>query len=100
MELQAGQSETLEVLSPSGQATVYELKLLSIAKSVSSASAARAHSAARGDSKAGRELLRRDGALTLPGLRYSAKRGGLVFVAPATSVARDRAHAARHRRGR
>ena len=40
--LAPGQSETLEVLGSTGQATIYELKLVSITKSVSnSASAAR-----------------------------------------------------------
>jgi len=48
IELQAGQSETLEVTSPSGQPTVYELKLVSIEKTISnSASTARAHTASR-----------------------------------------------------
>jgi hypothetical protein len=98
--LGAGQSETLEVLSATGQATTYELKLVSIAKSVSnSASAARAHTArAHAASKAGRELLRRDGMSTLLGLRYSPRQGGLVFVGRPAFAAR--AHAARrgHRR--
>jgi len=98
--LGAGQSETLEVLSATGQATTYELKLVSIAKSVSnSASAARAHTArAHAASKAGRELLRRDGMSTLLGLRYSPLQGGLVFVGRPAFAAR--AHAARrgHRR--
>ena len=98
--LGAGQSETLEVLSATGQATTYELKLVSIAKSVSnSASTARAHTArAHAASKAGRELLRRDGMYTLLGLRYSPRQGGLVFVGRPAFAAR--AHAARrgHRR--
>jgi hypothetical protein len=74
--LQAGQSETLEVLSATGQPITYELKLLSIAKSVSgSASAAKAHAASRAEAK-----IDRDGALEHAGLRYSPQRGGLVFI--------------------
>ena len=98
--LAPGQSETLEVLGSTGQATTYELKLVSITKSVSdSASTARAHTArAHAASKAGRELLRRDGMSTLLGLRYSPQQGGLVFAGRPAFAAR--AHAARrgHRR--
>ncbi len=96
--LQAGQSETLEVVSSTGQATTYELKLVSISKSVSSASAARAHSASRAQSKAGRELLRRDGMSTLSGLRYSPQQGGLVLVEHPAVAARAHAAKRRHRR--
>ena len=80
IELGIGQSETLEVFSATGQPVTYELKLLSIAKSVSSASTARAHAASNAKSQAGRALLRRGGLSTLPGLRYSSQRGGLVSV--------------------
>lgn len=80
IELGIGQSETLEVFSATGQPVTYELKLLSIAKSVSSASTARAHAASNAKSQAGRALLRRAGLSTLPGLRYSSQRGGLVSV--------------------
>ena len=76
IELQVGQSETLEVLEANGTPVTYELKLLSITKSVSTASAAHAHTA----SKAGRELLRRDGVHAPSELRYSPERGGLVFT--------------------
>jgi hypothetical protein len=90
--LQAGQSETLEVVSSTGQATTYELKLISIAKSVSSAATARA--ASRIESK-----IERGNVLSLAGLRYSPRRGGLVFVRPPAFAARARAHAAgRHHR--
>ena len=64
------------------------LKLLSITKSVSTASAARAHTA----SKAGRELLRRDGVHAPSELRYSPERGGLVFADHRAFA--SRAHAA------
>jgi len=95
--LQAGQSETLEVVSPTGQATTYELKLVSISKSVSSASTARAHAASQAQSKVGRELLRRDGMSTLSGLRYSPQRGGLVFAGRPAFTARAHAAQRRHR---
>jgi hypothetical protein len=76
IELQAGQSETLEVVSATGQPITYELKLLSIAKSVSgSASAAKAHAASRAEAK-----VDRNGALEHSGLRYSPRQGGLVFI--------------------
>ena len=97
--LAPGQSETLEVLGSTGQVTIYELKLVSITKSVSgSASAARAHSASKAQSKAGRELLRRDGMSTLSGLRYSPQQGGLVLVGQPAFVARAHAAKRRHRR--
>jgi hypothetical protein len=66
--LAPGQSETLEVVGATGQTTIYELKLVSVTKTVSeSASTARAHGArahtagARGDSKVGRALVERAG---------------------------------------
>jgi hypothetical protein len=89
IELRVGQSETLEVVEPSGALVTYELKLLSITKSISTASTARARTA----SKAGRELLRRDGVHAPSELRYSPERGGLVFAGHSAFVAR--AHAAR-----
>lgn len=92
--LQIGQAETLEVVEANGSSVTYELKLLSIAKSVSaSASTARVHNALRAESKAVRELRRRVPALSE--LSYSAQRGGLVFAAHPAFAAR--AHTARHR---
>jgi len=98
IELQVGQSETLEVVEPSGSLVTYELKLLSITKSISTASTARVHSALRTESKAGRELLRRDGVHLLSGLRYSPQRGGLVFAGHPAFGARAYAAKRRHRR--
>jgi hypothetical protein len=92
--LPAGQSETLEVLEADGSTVTYELKLLTITRSVSSsASTARVHDALRAETKFARELRRHAPALSQ--LRYSAQRGGLVFVARKTFVAR--AHAADRR---
>jgi hypothetical protein len=94
IELGIGQTEKLEVVGPTGQPVIYELKLLSITKSVSSASAARAHAASNVKSQAGRALLRHAGLSALPGLRYSFQRGGLVPVGHRAFGA----HAASHRR--
>ena len=92
IELQVGHPETLEVLEPNGTSVTYELKLVSLTKSVSTASTARAHAALRTQAKAMRELTRR--APKLSELRYSPWGGGLVIAAhPAFA-----AHAARHHR--
>lgn len=72
--LQAGQSERLEVPESSGQTVTYELKVLSITRSIStSASTARAHLSAR--ARAARALLRHAGLSALPGLRYATEKG-------------------------
>jgi hypothetical protein len=75
IELGVGQAETLEVVGPTGQPVTYELKLLSISKSLSSASAARAHAASRGSSKVGRALLRRTGLSALSLQSYATEKG-------------------------
>lgn len=97
IELQIGKPELLEVVEPDGSSVTYELKLLSIAKSVSSsASTARVHNALRAGSKAAHELRRRVPAFSQ--LRYSAQQGGLIVLAGHPAFA-ARAHAARrHRR--
>jgi hypothetical protein len=93
IQLQVGKTETLEVVEADGQPATYELKLISISKSVSSASAARAHAASDPVSQAGHELLGRDGAPALSELRYSPQRGGLVSIGhPSFGT-----HASRHR---
>jgi hypothetical protein len=92
IELQVGQSETLEVVEADGTPVTYELKLLSIDKSLSSASTSRVHAALRMQAKASRELSRR--VPKLSELRYSPWGGGLVIAGrPAFSAD---AHAARH----
>jgi hypothetical protein len=101
IELQVGQSETLEVVAADGTAVTYELKLLSIDKSVSSASTSRVHSAFHTQSKAARELARRIPKLS--DLHYSTQGGGLVLAghpafAGRSSIARvhdARAHVSR-----
>jgi hypothetical protein len=78
IELAAGQSETLESFEANGNAVTYELKLVSIARKVGSASAARARSASKRALSIGRELLRQAGVSALPGLRYPSVNGLLV----------------------
>ncbi|HWX51725.1 MAG TPA: hypothetical protein VNY34_00450 [Solirubrobacteraceae bacterium] len=95
IELRVGQTETLEVVEPSGKLVIYELKLVSITKSVSTASTARAHTA----SKAGRELLRRDGVHSLSELHYSPEQGGLVFAGHSAFGARAHASVRHSDRG-
>jgi hypothetical protein len=93
VDLQVGQSETLEVVEADGSTVTYELKLVSIDKSISNASTARVRDAFRAQAKAARELARR--APKLSELRYSPWGGGFVFAGhPAFSA---RAHAAQHR---
>jgi hypothetical protein len=91
IDLQVGQSETLEVLEADGSAVTYELKLVSIDKSVSTASTARVRDAFRAQAKAARELARR--APKLSELRYSPWGGGFVFAGHPAFAAR--AHVAR-----
>jgi hypothetical protein len=91
IDLQVGQSETLEFVEADGSTVTYELKLSSIDKSLSTASTARVRDAFRAQAKAARELARR--APQLSELRYSPWGGGFVFADhPAFAT---RAHAAR-----
>jgi hypothetical protein len=97
IKLQAGQSETLEAVEANGTPVTYELKLISITRSVTSASAARAHVAARSASKRRRELARRLGLAPAGIARYSPAMGALVlgqrtFAAPAAGAAAPRGH--------
>jgi hypothetical protein len=96
IDLQSGQSEQLEYLEPTGLLVTYELRIVSIVSSKASSAAVK--SILGDESKAGRELLRHAGLDAVPGLRYSARRGVLVFAGhPAFGA---HAHAAAHRRHR
>jgi hypothetical protein len=99
IELQVGQSETLEFVEADGTPVTYELKLVSIDKSIGSASTARVHAAFRTQAKAARELARH--VPKLSELRYSPWGGGLVIAGhPAfgrSSIARARAARGRKR---
>jgi hypothetical protein len=93
IDLREGQAEQLEYLAASGQAVVYELKVVSIVSTKASSAAVK--SMMRGESKAGREALSHAGLVTLPGLRYTSRPGVLVFAAHKALSAR--AHASAHR---
>ncbi len=87
IDLKPGQAEQLEYLPPSGPAVIYELKVVKISRATATTASARI--ALSGESKAGRELLRRAGRLTVPGLSYSASKGVLVAVARPRSAHAD-----------
>ncbi|HYB22313.1 MAG TPA: hypothetical protein VED41_00850 [Solirubrobacteraceae bacterium] len=78
IELKPGQSEQLEYLSASGTPLVYELQLVSI--KAGEGTGQTAGSVLRHESKAGRELLKSERLVALPGLRYSAQAGVLVLA--------------------
>jgi hypothetical protein len=80
IELLPKQSELLETFDANGNPVTYELKLVSITKTVTTASAAKAHVAVSAPTKAQRELLRRAGVTVLPGLRSSPGSGTVLFV--------------------
>jgi hypothetical protein len=93
IDLKPGQTEQLEYLSPSGETTVYELRVVSITEAKAKASKASKGKASAADlgwaeSKAGRELLRHSGLFALPFLRYSSRPGVLVFAPRKASAAR------------
>jgi hypothetical protein len=86
VDVKPGATEQLSYLAPDGQTTIFELRVLTIVAKKTKAKAAKA--SAWAESKAGRELLRESGLVTLPFLRYSSQPGVLVF-------APHKAHAAR-----
>jgi hypothetical protein len=89
IELKQGQTEELEEAQLGSAPVVYELYLAGIKASKSSTTA---KGASIGESKAGLHLLRVAGLQALPGLRYSAAKGVLVFASHRAFSAR--AHAA------
>ena len=91
IDLKPGQSEQLEYLDPSGTAIVYELRIVSIA--AIKASTAGVKNALRGESKAGRELLRRAGLDALPGMHYSTQAGVIALDGHKGFAATGRARA-------
>jgi hypothetical protein len=78
IDLQAGQAEQLEYLSATGQTVTYELRIVSIVSGEATSAAVK--SVLRNESKAGREVLSHAGLDAVPGLRYSAQAGVLVFA--------------------
>ncbi len=97
IDLQAGRSEQLEYIAPTGLPVLYELRIVSIVSSHASSAAVK--NILGDESRAGRELLSHAGLLAVPDLRYSAQAGVLVFGGhPAFGA---HAHsAARRRHGR
>jgi hypothetical protein len=91
IDLQPGQTEELEYLPPGASAVTYELNVVSITSS--KAKLSDTHSGLGGESKTGLELLRSAGLQTLPGLRYSASKGVLVFAGKPAFAARAHASA-------
>ncbi len=89
VDLKPGQSEQLEYLPAGGETVTYELRVVSIAASQESASAAAA--SLKRQSKAGAEILRKAGLTALPVLHYSQP-GVLVF--PSRRAFTARAHTA------
>ncbi len=96
IDLKPGQSEQLEYISPAGEVSVYELRIVSIVSTKASTGSVKG--VLRGESKAGRELLRRAGLTAIPFLHASSTAGVLVFSQHGALTAR--AHTAaqpRHR---
>jgi hypothetical protein len=87
IQLVPGQSETLETIDASNNPVTYELKLVSITSSRSTASAAKAPAAFTAPSKTERELLRSAGLAVVPAVKGAQGAGMLVFLP-------HRAHAA------
>ncbi|HWX52658.1 MAG TPA: hypothetical protein VNY34_05155 [Solirubrobacteraceae bacterium] len=95
--LQPKQSELLETFDANNNPVTYEVKLVSITKTVTTASAAKAaHAALNKPAKAQLEQLRQAGITVLRGLKSSPGSGTLVFVRHRARSAR--AHAALVRR--
>jgi hypothetical protein len=92
IELRPGQTEELEYTPPGGLAVNYKLQVVSIDSSKADASVARR--SFHGESKTGIALLHKAGLESLPGLRYSAAKGVLVFAGGHSYAARTPAFAA------
>ncbi len=95
VDLKPGDSEQMEYIKSDGETVLYDLKVISIAPITGKASAAR-RKAAFSQSSQGTTLLRHEGLLVLPFLRYSSSPGVLVF--PRRGAFASRAHASRRRR--
>jgi hypothetical protein len=98
IDVKVGETEELEYVPLEGTPVNYELQVVKIeavkAKAAKAAKAASATVGFAGESKAGLKILREDGLLALPGLRYSTDGSVLVFKhADHAHVARARAAA-------
>ncbi len=97
IDLAPGQTEQLEYISPTGEVTVYELRIVSI--EAAKASAAAVKNLLHKESKAGRELLRQSGLEAIPYLRNSTQAGVLVFSGHGARAARAHVAAQQRRLG-
>jgi len=80
IDLPPGKSEQLEYIAPSGEVSLYELRIVSIVSAKATTGAVK--EMLRGTSRAGRELLRHAGLQRIPYLLHSASQiGVLVFSA-------------------
>ncbi len=93
VDLKPEQVEKLEVIE-SGLAVTYELEVVSITSAKAVAGSLKSL-LAHNESKAGRELLRHAGLLSIPYLSYSSQPGVLVFAAHNASAARAHTRCAR-----
>jgi hypothetical protein len=94
IDLAPGQTEQLEYISPTGEVTVYELRIVSIVSATASSAAVK--NLLHRESKAGRELLRRSGLTQIPYLSNSSQAGVLVFAGHGARAARAHASAHQH----
>jgi len=90
IDLAPGETEQLEYIAPSGEVSIYELRIVSIVSAEATTAAVK--NVLSGESKAGRELLRRSGLTSIPYLSNSSQVGVLVFSSHGAHAAR--AHAA------
>jgi hypothetical protein len=88
VDVKPGATEQLSYLAADGQTTLFELRVLTIAARKTKVKASKA--SAWAESRAGRQLLRESGLVTLPFLRYSSQPGVLVFAPHKASAARAR----------
>jgi hypothetical protein len=86
LDLKPGQLEELEYVPLEGAPVIYQLQVVSIDASKASASAARR--IFNSQSESGLRFLRDEGLQALPGMRYSADKGVLVFAGHPAFAAR------------
>lgn len=96
IDVAPGQTEQLEYIAPSGEVSIYELRIVSIVSVKASTAAVR--NLLHGTSKAGRELLRHEGLTNIPFLRNSSQAGVLVFAGHGAKAAKAHAATRTHHR--
>ncbi len=95
IDLAPGQTEQLEYIGPSGEVSLYELRIVSIVSAKASTAAVK--NLLRSQSKAGSELLHEDGLTAIPDLHASSQAGVLVFASHGARAAHAHAAARAHR---